>query len=130
MATVTVNDQRIFPAGTSVSAYAPAGWLQSQLPPAGAPKGSAVATATVDATSGAALTGLAAGASYYVAGQVGGVWRYVSVSTPRAGGEMLAFDHGTDANAARPSWEGVVFWAGTVEPVNAAVLDIVAIRAA
>lgn len=85
MASVTLTAADRFPAGTSVSAYLASNWLQSQLPPTGAPQGAAAATASVAADGSLTFTGLADDARYYAYAQVGGQDRYVKFSTLRKG---------------------------------------------
>jgi hypothetical protein len=65
-----------FPAGTVVGAYPVAGYLQSQLPPSGAPPVAASETQTMGAT-GATFTTLADG-DYVFGASVSGTWRFVS----------------------------------------------------
>jgi hypothetical protein len=79
MASFTLTDTQSFPVGTSIGAYLVSNWLTRDLPPSGAPAGSATASATMGIAS-ATFTGLTEGQSYYVAGQVGGVWRYVAIT--------------------------------------------------
>lgn len=80
MASVTLKSSDTFPAGTAVAAYPVVNWPQEAVPPAGAPRGSSVASGTVAADGSVALTGLTDDVRYFLAGQVGGVWRYVRFS--------------------------------------------------
>lgn len=87
MASLTVARPDVFPDGTDVGAYA------RQLPKfpegSGAPVGTAVASGTVSSGS-VALTGLADGTRYAIAGQVGGVWRRIYMFTPEVGTGLTA----------------------------------------
>lgn len=104
MASQTIKREDLYPVGTSVSAYARSNWPQSQLPPSGAPVGSAAATATVQADGTVTLAGLADATNYYAAAQVSGVWRYVAFMTPPASASSST---STQAEAKRSGWLGV-----------------------
>lgn len=84
MASQTVRREDIFPAGTSVGAYAASNWPQASLPPSGAPVGSATTTGTVQTNGAVTFTGLADATVYYAAAQVSGVWRYIRFRTDAA----------------------------------------------
>jgi hypothetical protein len=83
MATVILHSDR-FPVGTSVGAYPQSQWQQWQLPPSGAPQGSAAATATVASDGTATINGLADNTRYFAGAQVAGVWTYIKFRTPPA----------------------------------------------
>lgn len=72
-----------FPTGTTVGAYPAASWLQSQLPPAGAPPGSATETAVMAADGSLSFAALAYATEYFAAANVSG-WRYVRFATAAA----------------------------------------------
>lgn len=77
---LTITEVDRFPPGTTIGAYPQAAWQQANLPPAGAPPGAATATGIMGDGS-VTLTDLAANTRYFIGGQVGGVWRYISAST-------------------------------------------------
>jgi hypothetical protein len=82
------NVQDRFPAGTTVGAYKVTDWgvTAFQNRAGVAPPGSAVATATVTAGSGAlAFTGLVEGTNYITGAQVNGVWTYGPQFSPVTG---------------------------------------------
>lgn len=84
MASIRVTANDIFPTGTTIGAYLRSGWLQSQLPPSGAPPIAASLSASM-ADGGVLLAGLADATEYFIGGQVGGVWKYLHAETDAAG---------------------------------------------
>lgn len=79
MASASPNVAQLFAVGTSLGAYPQSNWREHELPPSGAPKGAATATASVAANGAAAFTNLAADTRYFATDATG--TRYVSFST-------------------------------------------------
>jgi len=77
----TLNNQQVFPVGTTVKAYLASNWSQANLPPSGAPKGAVAAEAVVAADGDVDLTGLGESIDYWAAAEVGGSWRYIHFRT-------------------------------------------------
>lgn len=71
-----------FTPGETVGAYAKSGWLQSELPPSGAPKGSAVASGVLASDGSVTLTGLASDTDYFLHGATSG--KYVSMRSDKS----------------------------------------------
>lgn len=88
--TLTAADR--FPAGSLVSAFPASNWLAGQLPPAGTPAGSSVASATVTAAGAAVLGGLEYETRYFAHALVGSEDRYVRFSTAAAPEVIEAVD--------------------------------------
>lgn len=86
MASFSLKAVDRFPVGTSVGAYPQSNWLQSQLPPSGAPQGAATESAVVSAAGVASFSALADETRYYAYALVDGQHRYVSFSTPAVAG--------------------------------------------
>lgn len=104
MASFTLTDSQVFPAGTTVGAY-PLGTFPGPPPAWGQTPGAAspVASAVMNAEGRATLEGLAAGVKYWVGGLVLGSWRWVSIFTtpiaPNVGPEGPAGPKGTTGAA-------------------------------
>ena len=82
MADFTLKAADRFPVGTTVSAYARSNWGTHELPPTGAPKGSAAGSGVVASNGSATITGLSDGVAYFAHASVSGADRYVTI-TPR-----------------------------------------------
>jgi hypothetical protein len=95
----TLNNQQIFPAGTTVKAFLKTNWAATIYEPAGAPLGAATAEAVVDASGNATFEALASETNYWAAAEIGGVWRYVKFRTanPKATAKGLQATAGEGA---------------------------------
>jgi hypothetical protein len=95
-----LNNQQVFPVGTTVKAYLRTNWpLPLSQPPEGAPLGAVTAEAVVDASGNLALEGLASETRYEAVAEVGGKWRYVAFRTasPKATAKGLQATTGEGA---------------------------------
>ena len=107
---------QLFPDGTEVHAYDASGYDSF---PTGGPPGSAVATATVTAST-LKFEGLEEDKPYFAAAQVGGEWRSTKFVTSHIDKGVKGYvKHGVDASASRPPDYPSVEWHGSVEPENA-----------
>jgi hypothetical protein len=92
MAAYSGQVAQFFPAGATVGAYRQSNWATFQLPPSGAPQGSADASGTVAADGSLSITGLAANTDYFLAGQASGAWKYIRYRTaPDVSGAELGY---------------------------------------
>lgn len=85
MPQITLTSTDRFPVGATVSAYPVANWPAHLVPPAGAPVGTAAASAVVGSDGKAVLTGLAPATQYVAYALVGAEHRYVSFRTGARG---------------------------------------------
>lgn len=80
---ITLENNPLFPISTTVKAYLASGW-GPDTPVSGKPIGSVVKEAAVAEDGKLALKGLAADTKYFLAAEVGGVWRYSALLTSEA----------------------------------------------
>ena len=86
--TLQVGDK--FAATTTLKAYPVSNWLQSQLPPSGAPVGSSTSTATVGSDTTVTFTGLVDDTDYFVTDATG--TKYLRVSAKSLSGSAVQLD--------------------------------------
>ncbi len=102
---VVANASTLFPAGTTVKAYAQKG-PQPITPQAGPPPGSVVAEAEVTAEGKLTITGLTEGTFYLFAAEVSGAYRYLHVYSEKAGETVVIATQATGDFAVTTAGKG------------------------
>jgi hypothetical protein len=109
-----------FAAAATLGAYKASNWGQGQLPPVGAPLGSADVSATVQADTTVTFGGLSDNTDYFITDSSGS--RYLKLrttATSATGKGASVYDGSVSKYPARPSGFGSVEWVGPVDPATA-----------